>query len=94
MGRKGCLKGLNWTLWWLKRTIGGGKGLLVVEKDYCLWIRTIVGLENGGKWKIWKMENMEIGKYWRMENMGAYRLFGPHTPSLPEALLNRSVMSF
>ena len=37
--------------WWWKRTIACGEGLLVVDKDHC----------GGGKWKIWKMEN--IGKW-------------------------------
>ncbi len=51
-------------------------------------------MENDEEWKREKNGRMEKGKLWKMENMGAYRLFGPHTPSLPEALLNRSVMSF
>ena len=43
------------------RTIGGGEGLLVVEKDYCgngkIW-----KMEDIGKWKIWKMKNNGNGK--------------------------------
>ena len=79
--RKGCLKGLNWTLWWLKRTIGGGKGLFLVWKDYWWWRRTIACGEGPLWW--WKMENMENRKYWKMENMEN----GEHFASgVPQAL--------
>ena len=37
------------------RTIGCGEGLLVVEKDHC----------GGGKWKIWKIENIGKWKIWK-----------------------------
>ena len=37
------------------RTIGGGEGLFLVEKDHC----------GGGKWKIWKIENIGKWKIWK-----------------------------
>ena len=61
------------------RTIGGGEGLLLVEKDYCgigKWWK----MENGGKWKIWKRENigkwkiLENGKYWKIENNEKWKI--------------------
>ena len=68
-GRKKCLKGLNWTFLWLKRTIGGGKGLFLVWKDYWWWRRTIVEMEKYGKWKI--LENGKYGK-WKILEKGRY----------------------